>query len=92
MRYKLVDGTQVTQPRYSFWFTGLGWEVENHGVDPDVEVPIAPQDWAAGRDPQLDTAVRLALSALERDGTATPPDPSTRPSRRPPQLPPRTGR
>ena len=30
-------------------------------MDPDVEVTIAPHDWAAGRDPQLDTAVRLAL-------------------------------
>jgi tricorn protease len=35
-------------------------------VDPDVEVTIAPHDWAAGRDPQLDTAVRLALQALEQ--------------------------
>jgi len=89
-RYKLVDGTVVTQPRYSFWFTSLGWGVENYGVDPDVEVPIPPQDWAAGRDPQLDTAVRLALEALERQPAASPPDPATRPSRRPPQLPPRT--
>jgi len=89
MRYKLVDGTMVTQPRYSFWFNTVGWGVENHGVDPDHEVPIAPQDWAAGRDPQLDTAVRLALEALEREPAARPPDPASRPSRRPPQLPPR---
>ena len=53
-RYTLVDGTSVTQPRYAFWFEGSGWGVENHGVDPDVEVEIAPQDWAADRDPQLD--------------------------------------
>jgi tricorn protease len=86
-RYKLVDGTSVTQPRYSFWFTATGWSVENYGVEPDVEVPIPPQDWAAGRDPQLDTAVRLALEALERSPAARPPDPATRPSRRPPTLP-----
>lgn len=88
-RYKLVDGTAVTQPRYSFWFSSLGWDVENRGVDPDHEVPITPQDWAAGRDPQLDTAVRLALEALEQEAAARPPDPATRPSRRPPELPPR---
>ena len=52
-------------------------------------MPIAPQDWAAGRDPQLDTAVRLALEALDREPAARPPDPATRPSRRPPELPPR---
>ncbi|HEX5494333.1 MAG TPA: S41 family peptidase [Mycobacteriales bacterium] len=88
-RYRLVDGTSVTQPRYSFWFNDAGWNVENRGVDPDVEVPIAPQDWAAGADPQLDTAVRLALAALETRPAATPPDPATRPSRIPPTLPPR---
>jgi tricorn protease len=42
-------------------------------ADPDVEVAIAPHDWAAGHDPQLDTAVRLALQALEQRPPATPP-------------------
>jgi C-terminal processing protease CtpA/Prc len=50
-----------------------GWGVDNYGVEPDVEVTIAPHDWAAGRDPQLDTAVRLALQALEQRPAATPP-------------------
>ncbi|GAB1515430.1 S41 family peptidase [Actinophytocola sp. KF-1] len=65
MRYHLVDGTLVTQPRYATWIEGPGWGVENYGVDPDVEVVMTPQDHAAGRDPQLDTAVRVALEALE---------------------------
>jgi tricorn protease len=69
----LVDGTLLTQPKLAFWFDGVGWSVENYGVDPDVEVPIAPQDWAAGRDPQLETGVRLALEALDRQPPATPP-------------------
>ncbi|MEU5691646.1 PDZ domain-containing protein [Actinosynnema sp. NPDC020468] len=73
MRYHLVDGTLVTQPRYATWFGGPGWGVENHGVDPDVEVVITPQDRVAGRDPQLDTAVRLALEALAQRPAATPP-------------------
>ncbi len=70
---ELVDGTLVTQPTSALWFADVGWAVENHGVDPDVEVTIAPHDWAAGRDPQLDTAVRLALQALEQRTPATPP-------------------
>ena len=69
----LVDGTLVTQPASALWFAGVGWAVENHGVDPDVEVAIAPHDWAAGRDPQLDTAIRLALQALEQRPPAAPP-------------------
>ncbi|WP_235032457.1 S41 family peptidase [Actinacidiphila yanglinensis] len=63
-RYHLVDGTSVTQPKYALWFEGFGWSVENHGVDPDVEVVVTPQDHAAGRDPQLDRAIALALEAL----------------------------
>ncbi|MGW3910127.1 S41 family peptidase [Streptomyces sp. NPDC005070] len=72
-RYRLVDGTSVTQPKYAFWMEGYEWNVENHGVDPDVEVVQAPQDHAAGRDTQLDEAVRLALAALEETPAKTAP-------------------
>ncbi|GAA3584676.1 S41 family peptidase [Nonomuraea rosea] len=73
-RYSLVDGTRVTQPRYSFWLDGPGWGVENHGVEPDIEVVTTPQDRVAGRDPQLEKAIELALAALEEQPAATPPD------------------
>ncbi len=90
MRYRLVDGSSVTQPRYSFWFyDGFGWGVENHGVDPDIEVPFAPQDWASRRDPQLDRAVAVVLELLAEQPPARPPDAATRPSRAVPPLPPR---
>ncbi|RSO05459.1 peptidase S41, partial [Streptomyces sp. WAC 06725] len=72
-RYRLVDGTLVTQPKYAFWLEGYEWGVENHGVDPDVEVVQAPQDYAAGRDVQLDEAIRIALAALEENPARTPP-------------------
>jgi tricorn protease len=86
----LADGTRVTVPRYAFWFDRYGWGVENHGVDPDIEVFITPDDWAAGRDPQLETAVRIALEALEARPAVSPPDTATRPSKARPPLPPRT--
>ncbi|EPD59684.1 S41 family peptidase [Streptomyces sp. HGB0020] len=72
-RYRLVDGTGITQPKYAFWLEGYEWGVENHGVDPDVEVIQRPQDHAAGRDVQLDEAVRIALAALEENPARTPP-------------------
>ncbi|WP_037618730.1 S41 family peptidase [Streptomyces aureus] len=72
-RYRLVDGTLVTQPKYAFWMEGYEWNVENHGVDPDVEVVQAPQDHAAGRDTQLDEAIRIALAALEENPAKTAP-------------------
>jgi tricorn protease len=90
--HELVDGTHMTVPRYAFWFEEYGWSVENYGVDPDVEVLNTPDDWAAGRDSQLETAVQLALETLDKQPPATPPDSSTGPSKKRPPLPPRTPR
>jgi tricorn protease len=73
LRYTLLDGTLVAQPKYNYWFADGGLTLENHGVEPDVEVAIAPHDWAARRDPQLDTAVQLALEALKQRTPAAPP-------------------
>lgn len=73
-RYRLVDGTLVTQPKYAFWLEGYGWGVENYGVDPDVEVVTTPEDYASGRDPQLDEAIRLALASLETTPPKTAPE------------------
>jgi tricorn protease len=88
-RQGLVDGTTVSVPRFAFFFDEYGWSVENHGVDPDVEVLITPDDAAAGRDPQLETAVQLALETLDKQSPPVPPKVATGPakSRRP--LPPR---
>jgi tricorn protease len=87
--FELVDGTKITVPQLAFAFDDYGWSVENYGVDPDVEVWITPDDWAAGRDPQLEIAVRLALEALDKRPAAVPPDPSTAPRKTRPPLPPR---
>ena len=73
--HRLVDGTETTQPEYSFWFADAGWGVENYGTDPTHEVDVAPQDTARGVDPQLDTALRLVDEALEN----APPRPSLSP-------------
>jgi tricorn protease len=61
----LVDGSLTTQPEYAFWFEDVGWSVENYGSDPTEEVVMRPQDYVAGRDPQLDRSVELALEALQ---------------------------
>jgi tricorn protease len=85
----LVDGTRITIPRYASWFTEFGWSVENYGVDPDTEVLITPDDWAAGHDPQLEVAVDRALALMEESPRPPLPDPSTGPVKRRPPLPPR---
>ena len=86
--HDLVDGTAVTVPRYAAWFTQFGWSVENYGVDPDTEVLITPEDWAAGHDPQLEAAVARALALLAENTPVPPPDPATGPVKTRPPLPP----
>jgi tricorn protease len=88
-RHALVDGSLTTQPEYAFWFSDVGWSVENYGTDPDVEVDIRPQDHVAGADPQLDMAVELALSAL-REHRPLSADLAQRPRLELPTLPPRS--
>lgn len=66
-RYSLKDYTSVTQPEYSFWFEDVGYQVENYGTDPDIEVEITPKDWMKGLDPQLDRAIEVALGDLRKN-------------------------
>ena len=87
--HELVDGTHITVPRYATWFNDFGWSVENYGVDPDTEVLITPDDWAVGRDPQLEVGVDRALAMLAENPPAPLPDPATGPDKRRPPLPPR---
>lgn len=78
-RYDLVDGTGVTQPKYASWFEGEDWAIENYGVEPDIEVPLPPNAWVAGEDPQLARGVAEALALLEKEPAAVaPPLPAPR--------------
>jgi len=70
-RHKLVDGTETTQPEFSFWFQDVAWAVENYGTDPEIDVDNAPQDAATGRDRQLETALDVAVEKA----AAAPPRP-----------------
>ena len=85
-RHLLVDGTVTTQPEFSFWFADVGWGLENYGTDPDIEVDISPQDYAQGRDPQLERAIE-EIQELLAANPPTIPDFSQRPSRALPRLP-----
>jgi tricorn protease len=62
----LLDGGQVTAPHFAFWSPEGAWEVENHGVAPDVKVELDPKAWRAGRDPQLERAIQIALDELKK--------------------------
>lgn len=73
-RFGLVDGLHITQPRYAGYFGTYGWGVENHGVDPDIEVPLTPADWESDDDVQLDVAVAEAFRLLAKAPAAVAPE------------------
>ncbi|MFB9736925.1 S41 family peptidase [Streptomyces thermocoprophilus] len=65
-RHPLVDGTVTTQPEFRYVFDGVGGGLENHGVDPDIEVDIeVDPETGADDDAQLMTAVRHLLGRLD---------------------------
>ncbi|MBX3354449.1 MAG: PD40 domain-containing protein [Phycisphaeraceae bacterium] len=71
-----IDGGSASQPEYAWWEPLRGFDLENTGVAPDIEVDITPPDRVAGRDPQLDRTVQVLLNALrERTPTPVPPRP-----------------
>lgn len=73
---QLIDGGSVTAPHFAFYSPEGKWEVENHGVAPDIEVEMDPKAWRQGRDPQLEKAIEVVMEALRKN----PPRPTKRPA------------
>jgi tricorn protease len=71
-QYTLKDGTQTTQPEYSYYFRDVGFKVENYGTDPDIEVVQTPEGLAKGKDEQLDRAIEEILKLLDENPAVTP--------------------
>ena len=71
----LIDGGAVTAPRYAIYGLKGEWEVEGHGIAPDVEVEELPKDVAAGHDVQLERAVAIVMEQLKEHPVTTPPIP-----------------
>lgn len=88
-RHTLADGTITTQPEFSFFFDDVGWQIENYGTDPDIEVENAPQDYVASHDSQLERAVDECLRILTERAPHTP-NPTVRPRFAAPRLKPRS--
>jgi tricorn protease len=72
----LLDGGSVTAPRLAFWNPDGSWDVENHGVAPDIEVELDPQAVRQGHDPQLEKAVQLVLEDLDKHPLPQPKHPA----------------
>jgi len=62
---ELLDGGYVTAPRAAIYGLNGEWEVENHGVAPDVDVDLDPAAFRQGHDAQLDKAIEIVLQQLK---------------------------
>ena len=62
---ELLDGGHVTAPRAAIYGLKGEWEVENHGVPPDVEVDLDPAVWRQGHDSQLEKAIEVVMQELK---------------------------
>jgi tricorn protease len=63
----LLDGGFTGTPNLAFYNTNGTWDVENHGVPPDIEVEYDPKEVRAGHDPQLERAVEVVMDLLKKN-------------------------
>jgi len=62
----LLDNGYVMAPRDAIYGLKGEWEVENHGVKPDIEVMMDPKAVREGHDPQLEKAVETVMEMLKQ--------------------------
>ncbi|HMD85939.1 MAG TPA: PDZ domain-containing protein [Terriglobia bacterium] len=61
----LLDNGYVMAPREAIYGLKGDWEVENHGIAPDIEVMMDPKLVREGHDPQLEKAVETVMQMLK---------------------------
>lgn len=62
----LVDGGQVIIPNRASYDPNGTWGIENDGVHPDVEVEWDAESFRAGRDPQLEAAIKAVMMEIPK--------------------------
>jgi len=63
----LLDGGFTGTPNLAFYNPSGAWDVENHGVAPDIEAEYDPKAVRAGHDPQLEKAVDVVMELLKKN-------------------------
>lgn len=62
--YRLLDGSSIRTPGTGLWSV-KGYNLENYGVPPDVDVDNTPEDFLAGRDAQVEKAVEVLQGEIK---------------------------
>jgi tricorn protease len=63
----LLDGGFTGTPNLAFYNPNGTWDVENHGVPPDVETEYDPKAAREGHDSQLEKAVEVVMDLLKKN-------------------------
>jgi tricorn protease len=66
--YRLLDGSSIRTPGTGLWNV-KGYNLENYGVPPDVDVDNTPEDFLAGRDAQIEKAVEVLKGEIKNKKT-----------------------
>jgi tricorn protease len=72
----LIDGGQVFVPETGSASLQGEWIIENHGVDPDIEIENDPQSVLAGHDLQLERAVDEVMKKIKSEPRVYPKKPA----------------
>ena len=78
--WTLLDGGYITVPEDSLYGLRSEWVIENHGVDPDMNIDTDPGQLLAGHDAQLEAGVQYLMRALQKHPGGLPPPPPLLPA------------
>ncbi len=68
----LIDGGQITIPNRASYDPNGTWGIENEGIHQDLEIEWDAESFQAGRDPQLEAAVKAVLAEIPKAKKWTP--------------------
>jgi len=71
-----IDGGRMVAPRGGFYDVNGEWAVEGEGISPDVAIIQQPAEVIAGKDPQLEKAIEIALEKLKTEAIELKPEPA----------------
>ncbi len=77
-----TDGGFMTTPEFAKYDLKRNWIIENHGVEPDIDVEYPPEIVYKGGDPQIDRAVLELMKKIETAPRKLPEPPPNPPEKR----------
>ncbi len=72
----LLDGGQVFVPQFGYANAQGQWDVENHGVEPDIAVENDPASALKGEDPQLERGIEEVMKRMQENPMQLPQRPA----------------